>query len=101
VTTPERALADAILALHRPWYEVAGKRYDHTVYVGDADRPSDHVCRIGGLDACGPEEHYLLACIECRQTTDDGEDGLLLWPCPTARLVLPATSRYGAVEEER
>lgn len=81
------ALRTALLALHRPGYELNGKWHDNLVYVGDEDLPADHVCRIGpGLDTCSPEEHYVPACNECRQCDEDANPGYLIWPCPTARL---------------
>jgi hypothetical protein len=84
------ALADALLALHRPWYESRRRRYEHRVLVFPEDVPEGHVCHIGDLDSCSAEEHYIEACVECRQTTEDGDPAFPLWPCPTARLALAA-----------
>lgn len=91
-----RRLADAILDLHKPWYEAGGKRYENRVPIMDEDRakiPADHVCVVRsqyGLDEpCTPgEEHQVEACAECRVAVDDGEPGYLIYPCPTARLAL-------------
>lgn len=82
-----------LLDLHKPWYEIGGKRYEHLVLVGDPDDlPKDHVCRTTGDEACSEdfEEHYVPACTECRSTTDDGDPGYPLWPCATARLAMEA-----------
>lgn len=91
----------AVEALHRPWYEIDGVRHDHTVLVTGKDVPADHVCRIGPEhQACitypgypDETEHEVLACVECRQTTQDGEPGHPLWPCPTIRAVRKAVDR--------
>lgn len=87
----ERALAEAVLALHKPWYEVNGQRHDHTVYVFGDEVPADHVCRVG-QDPCSPEveEHQAIACVECRWSDEDGSPASPLWPCPTAGLALAA-----------
>lgn len=81
---------ERVEALHQPWYEVNGVRHHTTVTVHKDDVPAGHVCRIDpNHPQCSPqyEEHEVLACSECRQTTDDGEPGLLFWPCPTARAI--------------
>lgn len=85
---------DAVAALHRPWYEVNGKRYDHVVY---SDQPfEDHVCRTDS-DACDPDngEHWVLACHECRGITDDDVPGYSLWPCPTTAALAETGERDG------
>ncbi len=87
-------LAEAILALHKPWYEVNGVRHAHRVLVAREDVPKDHVCHIGGLDACSPEDHYVDACNECRWTIEDCDPASPLWPCPTARLAQKALINY-------
>jgi hypothetical protein len=90
--TTQDTLIAALLDLHKPWYEINGVRIDHTVVFGN-DVPEGHVCRVGTrFDSCEPaiEEHYVLACVECRGTTEDGEPGYSLWPCPTARLAAGA-----------
>lgn len=86
------ATVQRVRELHRPWYEIDGVRHDHCVAVGNDDVPADHICRTGGWDACLPdyEEHYVLACVECRQNTEDGEHGSPLWPCDTIRALAPS-----------
>lgn len=86
---------EAVQALHRPWYEVNGKRHDHLVTVCGSDLPDGHVFRVEGpeYDRCDPIDrenpedslHSVPACYECRCATDEGEPGYLLWPCDTAR----------------
>lgn len=93
-----RAALDRVRALHRPWYEIDGVRHDNRVVVYGDDVPADHVCVKAGdradqfaFEQCTIEddeddsEHYVLACYECRCTTEEGEPGYLLWPCATAR----------------
>lgn len=84
---PELDALDRVRDLHRPWYEFDGQRHDHVVSVAGDDIPEGHVCRVGGWDSCDPkyEEHLVLACVECRQTTEDAEPGYPLWPCDTIR----------------
>ncbi len=93
----EKTLAQALLDLHRPWYEISGKRHEHRVYVhtDDLDAAPNHVCVIGeaaGLhEPCEPGEMHLVeACIECRQVTEDGDPAFPIWPCPTAQLAQQA-----------
>lgn len=79
-----------VLARHVPWYEVQGVRHDHTLHVAWDDAPKGHVCRIGAQpewDNCSreDEQHVVLACVECRGATDEGETGYLFWPCSTVR----------------
>lgn len=101
IATFQRALFEPILELHRPWYEFNGVRHDSTVLVTGDAVPADHVCRTGpGHQSCitydgHPEEteHEVLACIECRATTEDGDPGVLLWPCPTVRAINEAKGR--------
>lgn len=85
---------EAVRALHRPWYYgVDGVRRDHTVYAYGTDVPADHVCRIGhGYDRCSintddPTDsgHQVLACVECRGASEDGEPVHSFWPCLTIR----------------
>lgn len=86
-------LIDELLALHRPWYKTRpdGDRIDHVVLVMSEDLDDTHVCRVG-VDSCTPadDEHYALACVECRWSDEDGNPAFPLWPCPTARLALLA-----------
>lgn len=85
------AAIERVRALHVPWYEASGKRYENRVYVPqcDMEHVTDHVCTLGDAyhaEACIPgEEHQVLACCECRQATEDGDPGYPLWPCPTLR----------------
>jgi hypothetical protein len=81
----------AVLDLHRPWYEVGGVRTDFTALAYEVG--SDHVCRTGdAYDSCSPEddEHYILACAECRAATEEGTEGYHLWPCDTVRAIADA-----------
>lgn len=83
-------LAREILGLHRPWYEINGVRHDNVVmaYFDDDTVPQDHRCITEGPERCDADEHYALACVECRAIIADGDmEGSLLWPCPTAQLV--------------
>lgn len=87
------SLAERLRELHKPWYEIQGVRHDHLVIVHPDDLAKighEHVCRIGSTwDNCDPEneEHQALACIECRQTTEDGDPAYPIWPCATIRAV--------------
>jgi hypothetical protein len=91
-------LRAALLTLHRPWYEVNGVRYEHTVLVYEDDLPKGHVCRDLGTDRCYDGEHYAVACCECRVFGAEADvTCYALWPCSTAALVLPAANG----EEER
>lgn len=89
-----RRLADAILDLHKPWYEIGGKRYTHrvTIMAEDMAQVVDHVCVVAGeglAERCLPgEEHQVEACSECRVADEDGNPASLIWPCPTARLAM-------------
>ena len=85
-----KVVAD-VRALHVPWYEVNGVRYEMRVYSNEA--PEGHVCVKPGEspygDECNAEEeaHYVLACAECRCVIEDEVAGYWLWPCDTARLL--------------
>jgi len=83
------ALAAAILKLHRPWYLIQDERIPNRGVVCDADVPASHVCQTEGRDKCSEDEHYVDCCNECRWPSEDGDVGYQLWPCDTARLVLP------------
>jgi hypothetical protein len=82
-----RAAVERVRALHVPWYEVNGVHREHRVLAAWEEAPADHVCVIGdGWDRCSPDEgHYVLACAECRWTTEDGDPAHPLHPCPTIR----------------
>lgn len=87
-----RKVVQDVRALHVPWYEVNGVRYEMRAYSNEA--PEGHVCVKPGEspygDECNAEEeaHYVLACAECRCVVEDGEvAGYWLWPCDTARLL--------------
>lgn len=92
-TDSAATLAERLRELHKPWWETNGVRHDHTVciYSDDVGKVGhDHVCRVGfEWDNCDPEneQHYALACIECRQTTEDGDPSFPIWPCATIRAV--------------
>jgi len=86
-------LAEKILELHKPWYEINGVRHNQYVTVMADEVPEGHVCIEIGFDRCqvepdAPEdsEHSIPACVECRPNTVDGLAGHLFWPCPTALL---------------
>lgn len=86
----QAAQIEAVLKLHKPWYESGGVQHEHVLQVGWGDAPKGHVCRIGftpDYDNCDREDetHAVLACVECRGATDEGEPGYLFWPCSTAR----------------
>lgn len=82
------AVSTKILALHRPWYVIAGERIPNRGVVCDADVPTSHLCQTEGNDRCSEDEHYVDCCYECRTPTEDGDAGYTLWPCATARMVL-------------
>jgi hypothetical protein len=81
-----RAVVERVRALHRPWHEINGVRHDHRVLVGWDEAPADHVCIVSDWYRCSPgEEHWVLACAECRRITEDGDPASPLWPCATIR----------------